>query len=280
MNRLLAAPLAALLLAAAAPAPFLPGVVSTAANEYNPSLTEDGRLMVFARSAADFADARIMTMQKTAGGWSAPQPIAFSDARYSDSDPWLTPDGGWLYFISNRPADGRAPDRRDFDLWRARRSPDGSWAAPEHLAGASSPAQELGPERHGQTLYFNSSRKGGPGGLDIYAAELADDGSIGAAAPLPAPINSPQSEGDFTLSRDGTQAFFWSTRGGKGELYSARRTGDQWAEPVKLADVNDGPFTFTPALDRRGQLRFYASTRPRDGQAAGMADIYEADVRP
>ena len=36
-----------------------PGVLSTAANEYNPSLSLDGRTLVFARSGADFRDPRI-----------------------------------------------------------------------------------------------------------------------------------------------------------------------------------------------------------------------------
>jgi hypothetical protein len=268
-----------LLLAAVslAAAPFLPGVVSTPANEYNLSLGDDGRLMVFARSEADFAGARIMVMRRQRGGWSAAAPIPFTDRRYRDSDPWLTPDGRWLYFVSDRPAPGRGAGRRDRDIWRVGRMADDGWAQPEHLGAVSSPADELGPELHGRTLYFNAARPGGPGGSDIYAAAVDANGRFRAPVALPSPINSPSGEGDFTLSRDGARAYFWSTRGGSGALYSAGRTRSGWEVPVLLpARINDGRFTFTPWLSRDGRLLAYASTRRRDGQPQGMADIYVA----
>jgi hypothetical protein len=258
-----------------APVPFMAGVVSTASNEYNLSVSDDGRLMVFARSQARFADARIMVMHLRNGRWSSPSPITFTDPRYSDSDPWVTPDGRWLYFVSDRPAPGRDGVRRDRDVWRVARTPAGAWGRPEHLAEVSSPAEDLGPELHGRTLYFNSSRPGGSGGLDIHASALGADGRFLAPVALGAPINSAAGEGDFTLSRDGARAFFWSTRDGDGALYSARRTRDGWSIPTRLsAGVNDGGFTFTPTLSRDGGTLTYASTRRHAGQPEGMADIY------
>lgn len=261
--------------------PFMPGIVSTEANEYNLSLSDNGELMVFARSEANFERSRIMVMSRTRSReWSPPALIAFGDLRYNDTDPWLTPDGEWLYFSSDRPAAARSAERRDRDIWRVRRFGAGGWGTPEHLAAVSSEAEELGPELIGDTLYFNSSRPGGSGELDIYSSTVRPDGAVTAPTPLPEPINSRASEGDFTLSRDGRNAFFWSTRSGRGLIYTSRKLDGGWSAPEPLPPpVNDDGFNFTPALSADGAVLIYSSTRRRDGQRNGMADIYVAALR-
>ncbi|QJE73298.1 hypothetical protein HHL28_09530 [Aerophototrophica crusticola] len=254
--------------------PWLPGTVSTAENEYNWNISADGTLAVFARSAANFQGARIMVMERRGDGWTEPAPLPFTDNRYKDSDPWLAPDGRTLYFVSDRPTPAKA-DKKDMDIWRVTRTAAG-WGTPEWLGEAvNSPGEELGPEVHGGVLTFNSSRKGSQGGLDIYAAKPDGKGGFTAPEALPAPINSASQEGDFTLAPDGKSALFWSLRGGKGEIYRVAKQGDGWGEAVKLPDaVNTGPFTFTPQFSADGKTLTFGSMRVRDGQPAGMADVY------
>jgi hypothetical protein len=248
--------------------------VSSPKNDYNLSYDRYERLLVFARSDADFANAKIHVAAKHRGRWSEPEPIWFSDARYSDTDPWLTPDGKTLYFASNRATDG-GPARKDLDLWRARRDRAGLWSVPEPLGAAvNGPGPELGPELHGDTLYFSSARKGGKGGLDIYTARRTPDGFEGAA-PIGAPFNTATSESDFTLSADGRRAVFWRMVGSRGVLHVAERTRAGWSEPAALPGrVNIGPFNFTPSFTRDESGLSFASTRPRPGQVEGMADIF------
>lgn len=275
----LALPAAAFALAQVPPTPFMPGAVSGPKNEYNLSLSDNGRTMVFARSDADFRAAGIMVSERRGRRWSAPAPIAFSDARYRDSDPWLTPDGRTLYFVSDRPAPSRAA-RHDLDIWRSRRAPDGTWAPPEHLGDEVNGAgEELGPELHGGTLYFATARRSGMGGLDIYAAR-ATAGGFAKPELFPAPINSAASESDFTLSRDGKTALFWRQAGARGLLHLAMRGEDGgWSDPQPLPDsINVGPFNFTPAFSADGKRLTFASTRLRSGQKSGMADIFEANL--
>lgn len=250
------------------------GDASGALNDYNFNMSADRRALVFARSQANFQGAQIMVAEQGADGvWPQAQPIAFSDDRYKDSDPWLTPDGDTLYFVSNRPTPSR-PDKKDTDIWRSRRL-SGVWQAPEHLGDVvNSPAVELGPELHGGVLYFNSARSGD---LNIYASKMTADGAAGAAMVLPAPINSPSPEGDFTLTPDGRMALFWSLRDGKGRIYAVHRQRDGWGSAIALSDsVNKGDFQFTPQVipDKGGDRLAFASTVARPGQAAGMADIY------
>lgn len=242
-------------------------------NDYNLSMDRSERRAVFARSKAEFADAHIMVSEQSEGQWSEPRLIDFSDPRYSDSDPWITPDGEWLYFISDRPTADR-PDKKDLDIWRSRRTA-GGWGKPENLGSkVNSAGPELGPELHGGILYFGSARPGGKGGLDLYQA-AANGADFEDARPLGGPFNSAESEGDPTFSSDGNTALFW--RGKAGALMISRRTAGKWSDPVALpAQVNIGPFNFTPSFLNDGCHITFASTRLREGQAEGMADIYIA----
>lgn len=237
------------------------GWLSGDRNDYNLSLDAGETRLVFARSQPGFKQAQIWTAHRVGDRWSDPQPVSFSDARYSDSDPWLTPDGTTLYFISNRPVQGETP-RTDLDLWRVSVTPNG-FGAPEHLAAVSSDGQELGPEVHGGWLYFNSTRTGGPAPMSIYRARVTDDG-FEALQPLAAPFNDGQAQGDFTLSPDGRIALFWSIRGTHkdGDVYAVRRDGVNWSKPVRLpAPVNTDGFDFTPSFSADGAALRIASTR-------------------
>lgn len=247
---------------------------SSERSDYNLSTSADGRHRVFARSDAQFANARIFESTRTASGWSTPQPIAFTDTRWRDSDPWLTPDGRTLYFISDRPTPTRG-ERHDLDLWRVHRTDDG-WSAPEHLGDAvNSVGEELGPELHGDTLYFASSRAGGRGGLDLYAARVDAD-RIGAAHALPEPLNSATSESDLTFSPDGRTAAFWRVLDRRLLLHVATREGDGWSAPAPLGDAaNPGPMQITPAFAADGRSLVFASNAPRAGQDAGLFDLYQ-----
>lgn len=249
---------------------LLPTVFSTDANEYNPSVTPIGRTLVFARSAPEFRDAKIMISHLDFHGrWTAPERVPFSDDRYTDTDPTFSPDGRTLYFISDRPAAGRDAARRDLDLWRVSYH-DRRWGTPEHLgAEVNSPGQELGPAWHGGWLYFGSTRGGAARMLDLYRAPERG-GRFGAAEALP-DVNTAASEGDPELSADGSLLLFWSDRPGsaQGDLYASRRTAAGWSAPAPLR-VNSPGFDFTPSFTRDGRWLYFASDRT---ETTGLARL-------
>jgi hypothetical protein len=238
------------------------GVLSTAANEYNPSLSPDGRTLVFARSEPDFRNARILFSRLRDGRWSAPEPAPFTVEGRSDSDPTFAPDGRTLYFASDRPAPGRDSTRTDLDLWRVRRQGEG-WGAPEHLgAGVNGPAQELGPAWHDGWLYFGSSRGGRARMLDVFRARETGAG-FGPVEAME-PWNTPASEGDPEISPDGATVLFWSDRSGgqgEGDLYVSRRTAETWSAAEPAAGLNSAGFDFTPSFSPDGRWLYFASTQ-------------------
>ncbi len=239
---------------------------------------EQGELRVWARSQAGFKASRIWLQRRVDGQWRAPEPWAHSAPRFRDSDPFLSSDGRQLLFISDRPEAGSEP-LQQLDLFESRLQDDGRWSPPRRLPEAlQSPGYELGPERHGGTLWFGSYRAqaqaGGPGKLALFRAPA--DGS-GVPQALPAPLNDGGANSDPTLSPDGRYLLWWSARSGGGDLYLAERLGDErWGPPLRLPEpVNSSEgFEFTPWIGADGEWLHFASTRPVAGQPAGLARVY------
>lgn len=180
------------------PARFAEGVVSTKGRELNAVFTPDGREFYFTRHGED----RRWTIMRLAiedGRWSPPRPASFS-GRWSDVDLFITADGRRLYFCSNRPLQGDTP--KDFDIWVCERSSDG-WGEPRNVGSpVNSASNEFYPSLTCDgTLYFQSSRPGGPGLSDIWRSRLVD-GRYADAECLPSPVNSAASEGDALVGAD------------------------------------------------------------------------------
>ncbi|MGO1068901.1 hypothetical protein [Lysobacter sp. CA199] len=249
-------------------------------NDYNLSTDTAQNFMVFARSASNFKDSRIWFARRDGSGWGEAAEVPFSDPRYRDSDPWLTPDGQLLYFVSNRSIGGESPNT-SLDIWRVALE-NGSFGVPEHLEAVASEGEELGPELHDGWLYFNSSRKGGPAKLAIYRARMNASG-FDAPQPLAAPFNEGAVQGDFTLSSNGRLAVFWSRRDDSTDpdLFAACRTNEGWSAAVRLPPPINAPgMDFTPSFSADGkELRFASmrtSANPGDPADVlnGQANLY------
>lgn len=249
-----------------------------AADEQAYNFQEQGDWRIWARSAAGFRQSRIWLQQRRDGQWQAPEAAPFSDPRYRDSDPFLSADGQRLLFISDRPATGDGdPPSAELDLFESQRQPDGRWGPPQRLAAAlQSPAYELGPEQHGDALWFGSQRAGSPGRLSIYRASPA----TAMPRPLPAPVNGgPGSQdSDPTLSPDGRYLLWWSSRSGHGDLYLAERLGPGFGPPLRLpAPINsDEGSELTPWISADGAWLYFASTRDTGTAASGLAKTYRS----
>ena len=124
------------------PTLFAPGVISTGEYESHAAFSPDGGTIYFLKNTADFGHWTIVSSQLRNGSWTAPEVVPFS-GRYSDADPFVTPDGSKLYFISTRPVDGKP--KEDLDIWIVERKGDG-WGEPRNLgAPINSPGAEWFP---------------------------------------------------------------------------------------------------------------------------------------
>src|SRR3954463_9499517 len=87
---------------AANPQLFADGVVSSPYTEWATSFTPDGKTVYFSRGAVYWT---ICSSKMVNGTWAKPAVVNIS-GRWRDTDPFITPDGKRMFFISNRPPEG------------------------------------------------------------------------------------------------------------------------------------------------------------------------------
>lgn len=251
---------------------FAPGTISDGREQWRITFTPDGRTAYFAASDAFFPFTRQATIYVShlgGGGWSAPEVAPFSGV-YSDIDPFLSPDGGRLYFSSIRPVDGVM--RGDLDLWMVERRPHG-WSEPVRLGDeVNSPDDELYASASADgTLYFASGPLFPQPGrhFDIYAAERDGDGfrprvALGPGVnTAPAPGQGLQDAWEFNpeVSVDGKTLVFTSLRPGGyglGDLYVSRFENGAWTAARNLGPaVNTAADEYHPTLSRNGRELFF-----------------------
>ena len=110
--------------------PWTPAGVSSDLFESHPAFDPRTGDLYFVRSSKEFKGWRILTSHCDGRQWSTPVDAPFA-APGAEADPWFTPDGRSIYFISTR-ATGRQ-NSKDLDIWRADRNADGSWQKPVRL---------------------------------------------------------------------------------------------------------------------------------------------------
>ena len=150
--------------------------------------------------------ARIMVSKRSDAAWSKPQELVISsDTLCSFAHPAVSPDGQWLYFVSDM-----SGGMGGLDIWRCRLLKDNEVGVIENLgAPINTPGDEMFPTfRPNGDFYFSSNGHPGLGGLDIYFT--ADGRKINH------PGYSLNSQGDdFGMTFEGklNQGFFCSNRG-------------------------------------------------------------------
>jgi hypothetical protein len=157
-------------------------------------------------------------------------PESLSVDGYADMAPFLTADGGSLYFSSNRPG-----GYGGLDIWVTRQS-DGVWQMPFNLGpNINSEIDESGPSltADGTELFFCSATNGDIGTLK---KSTLIDNQWAPTEPLLAPIHSQYGEREPSISADGQYLYFISyiTNNYESSAWVSRRDGDSWSQPVPL----------------------------------------------
>ncbi len=138
-------------------------------------------------------DRGIFTAVKTDGKWSRPVLLPKEvNTEYYESHPFVSPDGKYLFFTSDRPG-----GVGNIDLYVSKRENDGTWTPAVNLGKEINTAKnEITPFVDSlNNLYFASKgRKDGIGGYDIYKAAMTGDMAWGNVKILPLPINTEADE--------------------------------------------------------------------------------------
>jgi hypothetical protein len=197
----------------------------------DPYVTPDGKKLYFISDRPTSGDKPkddmdIWVMERTKEGhWGEPRNLGAPVN--TEGSEWLPRPAasGTLYFGSDRPG-----GLGGTDLYRARRSRGGGFAAPENLGPTiNSAAEEYEPciaADESFLVFMAAGRPDDLGGGDLYIS-YREKGSFGAARNLGPTINGPGLEIAPYLSRDGKTLYYASAsqwpdrpRKGLGDIYS------------------------------------------------------------
>ena len=207
----------------------------------------------------------IFVSRQQDGVWSKPSPAAFT-RNFSDDDPFVSPDGRWLYFVSDRPVN-ESDSKLDADIWRYSLVEENRL---EHLSINSESAEYSPVVTASGALYFASARDGGLGEGDLYRAEPTD-GAFQTPERLSAAINSPAGEWNLWVSADESEMIFEASSRPTnvsipGDLYYSWRTPTGWTAAMPLEGLNSRDSDLMPRLHPDGETLYY-TTAPTAGHA-------------
>ena len=182
----------------------------------------DGREMYLTQCVTDAQYpryAKIMTSSRSDAAWGKPQVLELSkDTLSSFAHPAISPDGRWLYFVSDMPG-----GQGGLDIWRVRLTSAGLGGVENVGTPINTPGDEMFPTfRPNGDLYFSSNGHPGLGGLDIFIAKVGNDRRWHMEHPG-YPLNSSGDDFGMTFEGPHNRGYFSSNRGdGRGwdHIYS------------------------------------------------------------
>lgn len=185
-------------------------------------LSPDGSTMYLTQCLSDASYprfAQIVTAQRSDASWGKTTPLLITnDTLSSYAHPAVSPDGEWLYFVSDMPG-----GKGGLDIWRMRLTTNGPVGVENLGEPINTPGDEMFPTfRPNGDFCFSSDGHPGFGGLDIFIATVGEDGKYHLSHPG-YPLNSQGDDFGMTFQGQLNQGFFSSNRGdGRGwdHIYS------------------------------------------------------------
>ncbi len=255
----------------ASPELFAPGIVGTGLMERDVVVSPDGKEIYFGLAAGNLMT--IMWTRLVDGRWTEPAIAPFAvDQVYFHFEPAMTADGRRMFFLSNRPPQGKEPKPgwTYQNIWAADRTADGSWGEPyEPDAAINAGATQFFPSLSNDgTIYFTRSA-GQPRKLGLYRSRLVD-GKYAEAERLPDVINGQGTPYNACIAPD--ESFLIACIEGRpcevnpGEanyFVFFRDTNDTWSEGLPLGpEVNiKGSTAMSPYVTRDGKFFFFAAQK-------------------
>ena len=187
------------------------GGLNTEADEGASCLSPDQREMYFTQCVTDPSYpryAQIVKSNRSDAAWGKASSVELTkDTLSCFAHPAVSPDGQWLYFVSDMPG-----GKGGLDIWRVRITSAGYGGVENLGEPINTPGNEMFPTfRPNGDLYFSSDGHPGMGGLDIFIAHPGKTGRYVLEHPG-YPLNSQGDDFGMTFEGVKNRGFFSSNR--------------------------------------------------------------------
>lgn len=209
--------------------------INTKFHEASPVFTQDGKTVYFTRN--NFVNGKkgkndnkvtLIKIYKATLGidnkWGNILELPFNSDNYSTAHPALSPDEKTLYFTSDMPGTiGQS------DLYKVSINSNGGYGTPENLGNSiNTEGKETFPfVTNENEIYFSSDGHPGLGGLDVFVANIDNEGKVSNLQNIGADVNSPKDDFAYSIDPVSRRGYFSSNKdGGQGsdDIYKFEET--------------------------------------------------------
>jgi outer membrane protein OmpA-like peptidoglycan-associated protein/Tol biopolymer transport system component len=253
--------------------------VNSRYSEYFPTLTIDGKELVFTRRVGN-TNEDFYSASRHDTSWSVANALPGNiNSPSNEGAQNISQDGQWLIFTGCNFPEGFG----SCDLYISYLTNSG-WSAPENLGNkinteAWETAPSLSPDK--RELYFTSNRAGGFGGSDIYISKRLANGSWSEPQNAGPEINTKGDESCPFIHADNQTLYFTSNGhlgyGGE-DLFLVRKNADgSWSKAINLGyPINTIENEGSLSVASDGTTAYYASDR---SDSRGGLDLYSFQLR-
>jgi len=209
--------------------------INTKFHEASPIFTQDGKTVYFTRN--NFVNGKkgkndnkvtLIKIYKATLGidnkWGNIMELPFNSDNYSTAHPALSPDEKTLYFTSDMPGTiGQS------DLYKVSINSNGGYGTPENLGNTiNTEGKETFPfVTNENEIYFSSDGHPGLGGLDVFVANIDNEGKFSNIQNIGADVNSSKDDFAYSIDPVSRRGYFSSNKdGGQGsdDIYKFEET--------------------------------------------------------
>jgi outer membrane protein OmpA-like peptidoglycan-associated protein len=252
--------------------------VNSSVSEYFPSLTIDGKRLIFTRRVNN-SNEDFYSSEWSANNWTVSQPLVGSiNTPLNEGGQQVSQDGKWLIYVGCNFPDSHG----GCDIYLSALTA-GTWGARENLGTAinsefweSTPC--LSPDKN--DLYFSSNRSGGYGASDIYVSHRLANGKWSTAQNLGPTINTVGDE-SFPFMHADNETLYFTSNGLQGyggtDIFMTKKGVNDFDKPINVGyPINTIDNEGSLIVTADGKTAYFASDR---SDSKGGLDIYSFALR-